>query len=89
MGLSFGLERGQVTPDNLAKAQSMVPKALEQYVTQLAEKGPGAPFKGMPQVSDPVVLRQPSLDADVKPGSEELGGGPADDLDDDSDVDVN
>ena len=41
MGLSLGLERGQVSAENLAKAQSMVPKALEQYVTQLAENGPG------------------------------------------------
>ena len=41
MGLSLGLERGQVSGENLAKAQSMVPKALEQYVTQLAENGPG------------------------------------------------
>ena len=41
MGLSLGLERGQVSAENLARAQSMVPKALEQYVTQLAENGPG------------------------------------------------
>lgn len=46
MGLSLGLERGQVSAENLAKAQSMVPKALEQYVTQLAENGPGERERG-------------------------------------------
>ena len=32
MGLSLGLERGQVNPDDLAKARAMLPRALEQYV---------------------------------------------------------
>merc|ERR1711976_344398 len=41
MGLSFGLEKGQVTGEDLAKARQMVPRALEKYVTQLAENGPG------------------------------------------------
>ena len=47
MGLSLGLERGQVSAENLARAQSMVPKALEQYVTQLAENGPGEKRKAL------------------------------------------
>lgn len=55
MGLGFGLERGEVTPENLAKARQMMPRALEQYVTQLAENGPGS-CVGMPNVSDPVTL---------------------------------
>jgi len=33
MGLSLGLERGQVSPEDLAKARAMLPRALEQYVT--------------------------------------------------------
>ena len=41
MGLSFGLERGQVSGENLNKARTMVPRALEQYVVELAAKGPG------------------------------------------------
>ena len=57
MGLGFGLERGQVSPEDLAKARQMVPRALEQYVTQLAEKGPCA-SNGMPEVSAPVMLQQ-------------------------------
>eukprot|EP00094_Tigriopus_californicus_P011512 TCALIF_11117-PA protein Name:"Similar to TFDP2 Transcription factor Dp-2 (Homo sapiens)" AED:0.19 eAED:0.20 QI:0/0/0/1/0.5/0.66/3/0/320 len=55
MGLGFGLERGEVTSENLAKARQMMPRALEQYVTQLAENGPGS-CVGMPNVSDPVTL---------------------------------
>jgi len=85
MGLSLGLERGQVSGENLAKAQSMVPKALEQYVTQLAENGPGGNFKEMPQVTDPIVnvLKTPI----VEKAASDLH---TDDLDDDeSDVDIN
>ena len=44
MGLSFGLERGQVSGENLNKARTMVPRALEQYVVELAAKGPGIVF---------------------------------------------
>ena len=36
MGLGFGLEQGRVSEEDLAKAKQMVPRALEQYVTQLA-----------------------------------------------------
>ena len=45
MGLSFGLERGQVSGENLNKARTMVPRALEQYVVELAAKGPGIILK--------------------------------------------
>ena len=38
----------------------MVPRALEQYVTQLAEKGPGSLAANMPKVSSPKVLREAS-----------------------------
>ena len=55
MGLGFGLERGDVTQEDLVKARQMVPRALEQYVTQLAEKGPCS-SNGMPQVSSPCLL---------------------------------
>ena len=40
----------------------MVPRALEQYVTQLAEKGPGSLAANMPKVSSPKVLREASED---------------------------
>ena len=33
MGLSLGLERGQVSGEDLAKAKAMLPRALEKYVT--------------------------------------------------------
>lgn len=33
MGLAYGLEKGQCTPADLAKAIKMVPKNLEPYVT--------------------------------------------------------
>lgn len=57
MGLSFGLERGQVTSDDLAKARAMVPRALEQYVVQLAENGPDS-SAGIPKVSSAKILRE-------------------------------
>jgi len=82
MGLSLGLERGQVSAENLARAQSMVPKALEQYVTQLAENGPGANFKEMPQVTDPIVLKAPIAEQSANLNTDDLD-------DDESDVDIN
>ncbi|XP_066930832.1 transcription factor Dp-1-like [Clytia hemisphaerica] len=36
MGLSFGLEKGVCTDKNLKSARTMVPKALEPYVSQMA-----------------------------------------------------
>ncbi|XP_040580647.1 transcription factor Dp-1 [Lepeophtheirus salmonis] len=86
MGLSFGLENGNVGVEDLAKARAMVPRALEQYVIQLAENGPGS-CVGMPSVTDPLDLNSmpPSVggrsqDSDVENQSE---------LETDSDVDVN
>jgi hypothetical protein len=32
MGMAFGLEQGQCTQEQLEKAQSMVPKAMQSYV---------------------------------------------------------
>ena len=95
MGLGFGLECGDVTPDDLVKARQMVPRALEQYVTQLAEKGPCA-SNGMPQVSSPRVLSLPQ-DNDVTPSgvaAATVGGGvfvkkQSDGEESESDVDVN
>eukprot|EP00096_Caligus_rogercresseyi_P002415 TRINITY_DN1453_c0_g1_i1.p1 TRINITY_DN1453_c0_g1~~TRINITY_DN1453_c0_g1_i1.p1 ORF type:complete len:517 (-),score=220.74 TRINITY_DN1453_c0_g1_i1:2184-3734(-) len=94
MGLSFGLENGQVSEEDLFKARSMVPKALEQYVIQLAENGPGS-VVGMPSVSEPVEL---SL-LGVGGGTSEGGGRVSQqqdsdienhsELETDSDVDVN
>ena len=65
MGLGFGLERGEVSSEDLAKARQMVPRALEQYVTQLAEKGPGTLASGMPKVSDPVKLSYAKTDSET------------------------
>jgi len=81
MGLSLGLELGQVTVDNLAKARTMVPRALEQYVVQLAEKGPGT-SGNMPKVSPPKILKEEFLEAtsSMEPQS---------DRDTDSEVDIN
>lgn len=36
MGLAFGLEKGECTNENLAKAKSMIPESLQKYVEQLA-----------------------------------------------------
>jgi len=79
MGLSLGLELGQVTSENLAKARTMVPRALEQYVVQLAEKGPGT-CSSIPKVSPPKILKEELLEGTMEPQS---------DRDTDSEVDIN
>ncbi len=73
MGLSLGLERGQVTPEDLSKARAMLPRALEQYVTDLAKNGLGS-CSGIPQVSTPKILKEEEVE---------------DSDSDDSEVDVN
>ncbi|XP_067851156.1 transcription factor Dp-2-like isoform X3 [Heptranchias perlo] len=37
MGMSFGLESGKCTPENLKTANSLVPKVLQPYVAEMAE----------------------------------------------------
>jgi len=104
MGLGFGLERGQVRAEDLERAKKMVPRALEQYVTQLAEKGPGSLAANMPKVSSPKVLREASEErlvsnrasnslssreaAEVAAASEAAAAVEASD-DEDSEVDIN
>ena len=39
LNMDLGLERGQVSETDLEKAKSMVPRALEPYVVQLATCG--------------------------------------------------
>ena len=77
MGLSFGLERGEVTPESLAKARTMVPRALEQYVVELAQKGPGN-CSSIPKVTPAKILKEESVDASQQS-----------DHDTDSEVDIN
>ena len=90
MGLGFGLERGNVKPEDLEKARKMVPRALEQYVTQLAENGPGA-CAGIPKVSSPQVLREASAEPELTSNNRRRGvhGGHQSDHDTDSEVDIN
>ncbi|KAK4880053.1 hypothetical protein RN001_008199 [Aquatica leii] len=40
IGMLMGLDRGECSPDDLEKIKSLVPKALEDYVIQLANKSP-------------------------------------------------
>ena len=49
MDMDLGLEKGQVSEQDLEKARSMVPRALEPYVSQLAQHGKGS--YSMPKVS--------------------------------------
>ncbi|XP_014673116.1 PREDICTED: transcription factor Dp-1-like isoform X2 [Priapulus caudatus] len=37
MNMALGLDRAQVTPDNLRRARAMVPAALSHYVSQMAD----------------------------------------------------
>jgi len=79
MGMAMGLEEGSVSAENLMRARNMVPRALEQYVVQLAQHGPGS--CAMPKVTAPVVMVKADPGSD--PEEEE-------DLDpEDSDVDIN
>jgi len=57
MNMAMGLERGCVSDQDLAKARSMVPRALETYVVQLAKHGPGS--YSMPKVSLPRLKEEP------------------------------
>ncbi|KAH9490289.1 Transcription factor Dp-2 [Bulinus truncatus] len=43
MGMAFGLERGQCTTQDLARASKMVPKSLEPYVLEMANNS--TPFQ--------------------------------------------
>ncbi|XP_051159646.1 transcription factor Dp-1 [Leptopilina boulardi] len=36
MGLAFGLDKGECSPEDIQNAKSMVPKSLEKYVEQMA-----------------------------------------------------
>jgi len=80
MGMALGLEKGSVSHEDLLRARNMVPRALEQYVVQLAQHGPGS--CAMPKVTAPMVRvkEDPGSDPDDQ-----------DDMDDpdDSDVDIN
>jgi len=85
MGLSFGLERGQVSGENLNKARTMVPRALEQYVVELAAKGPGN-CSNMPKVSPVKILKEEVVERQSQPV---MMGGTQSDHDTDSEVDIN
>lgn len=51
MGMTMGLEKGEVSEEDLRAARSMVPRALEPYVAQLARHGPGSCT--IPKVTSP------------------------------------
>merc|ERR1719445_2621482 len=70
MDMDLGLERGQVTEADLARAKAMVPRALEPYVVQLAQHGKGS--CALPIVSEPItevnvnVKEDPGDDDDIE-----------------------
>jgi len=81
MNMAMGLERpggGQISEEDLKRARAMVPRALEPYVVQLAQHGPGS--YSMPKVTAPNV---PIVKED--PDSPELFGHSAISLDQDED----
>jgi len=54
MNMAMGLEKpggGHISEEDLKKARAMVPRALEPYVVQLAQHGPGS--YSMPKVTPP------------------------------------
>ncbi|ELK14871.1 Transcription factor Dp-1 [Pteropus alecto] len=44
MGMAYGLESGSCSPEDLKMARSLVPKALEPYVTEMAQGSLGGVF---------------------------------------------
>jgi len=80
MGMALGLEKGAVTHEDLLRARNMVPRALEQYVVQLAQHGPGS--VAMPKVTAPMIRLKEDPGSD--PEEEEELEDP-----EDSDVDIN
>lgn len=81
MGLSFGLERGEVTPEDLSKARTMVPRALEQYVVELAQRGPGD-CSSIPKVTPAKILKEEAIEMPIPTES-------ANSDNSDSEVDIN
>jgi uncharacterized protein YihD (DUF1040 family) len=79
MGLGLGLENGNVTQENLAKAKEMVPRALQEYVIQLAANGPGG-NASLPRVTDPIIFKQEPMSSNIIKGEQQEY---------DSDVDIN
>ena len=77
MGLSLGLERGQVSQEDLSKARSMLPRALEQYLNDLAKNGLGS-CSELPRVSSPKIMKEEPSEIDESRYDS-----------DESDVDVN
>jgi len=69
MGMAMGLESGRVTEQDLARARSMVPRALETYVVQLAKHGPGS--YSMPKVSLPRLKEDPDSPLESQPYGQE------------------
>ena len=70
MDMDLGLERGQVTEADLARAKAMVPRALEPYVVQLAQHGKGS--CALPIVSEPVEKVKNSLISNLLQVSEPI-----------------
>merc|ERR1712062_908164 len=91
MGLSLGLERGEVTPEDLSKARTMVPRALEQYVVELAQRGPGD-CSSIPKVTPAKILKEEAIELPLAlplPPGMAMAESSANSENDDSDVDIN
>jgi len=69
MDMDLGLERGQVTEADLARAKAMVPRALEPYVVQLAQHGKGS--CALPIVSEPI--NEVNVNVKEDPGDDDDG----------------
>jgi len=67
--MDLGLERGQVTEADLARAKAMVPRALEPYVVQLAQHGKGS--CALPIVSEPI--NEVNVNVKEDPGDDDDG----------------
>ncbi|XP_078522533.1 transcription factor Dp-2 isoform X4 [Lissotriton helveticus] len=65
MGMSYGLESGKCTTDNLRLAQALVPKALESYVTDMSRESSWIKQEvsdSTPPTTAPTWIKQEVLD---------------------------
>jgi len=69
LDMDLGLENGKVKEADLEKAKSLVPKALEPYVIQLAQHGKGS--YSMPRVTEPLMHVKVKEDVDLVADLEE------------------
>lgn len=74
MNMVMGLDSGRISEENVRRARSMVPRALQNYVDEMARRGSEAYTSLMPKVSTPNLLLKEELGTDFDVDEDEFGG---------------